>query len=274
VLTSEDLVLCSGTIRKAPLDLTVRAAARAGFQGVSVYFDEYHAARAVGWSDRDLRTFLDDQGVAVAELDGRMRWLPDDTAGPPAGEFIKAAGALGARSITVLEVSGRVVGGELPLAHAVRSFAAVCDHAAEYDLLAHIEYFPRSGIASLRTAYDIAQNANRTNGGVMVDSWHHLRGSDAGVLDPDISGLSILAIQLGDVDPTPSADLTHEMMHGRLLPGTGAGDLTSLVRALRDRGCIAPLEVEVYSDELAALDPFTVAERAMDALQYVIIGSR
>ena len=58
----------------------MRAAAAAGFDGVSLYFDEYRAARADGWSDADLRALLDDHGVAVAELDGVMRWLPDDEA--------------------------------------------------------------------------------------------------------------------------------------------------------------------------------------------------
>jgi hypothetical protein len=33
----------------------------------------------------------------------------------------------------------------------------------------------------------------------MVDSWHHLRGIDAGHFDPGIPGESILAVQLGDV---------------------------------------------------------------------------
>jgi sugar phosphate isomerase/epimerase len=108
----------------------------------------------------------------------------------------------------------------------------------------------------------------------MVDSWHHLRGIDAGHLDPGIPGESILAVQLGDVAPIPSADLAHEMMHHRLLPGTGSGDLAGLVRTLRDRGCTAPTEVEVYSDELAAFDPFAVARRAMHALRNVLIDAQ
>jgi sugar phosphate isomerase/epimerase len=72
-LDAASLVLCSGTIRRASIPTTVRAASAAGFDGVSLYFDEYRAARADGWSDADLRALLDDHGVAVAELDGVMR---------------------------------------------------------------------------------------------------------------------------------------------------------------------------------------------------------
>jgi sugar phosphate isomerase/epimerase len=273
-LGSDDLVLCSGTIRRAPLDLTGRAAAAAGFQGISLYYDEYRTARRAGWSDSDLREFLDHHDISVAELDGRMDWLPGDTGAPSTAEFVAAAAALGARSITVLEVRGRQVGGPLTLRETAAAFAAVCDRAADHDLLAHIEYFPQSGVADLRTAYEIVRTAARRNGGVMVDSWHHLRGIDAGHLDPGIPGESILAVQLGDVAPLPSADLAHEMMHHRLLPGAGVGDLAGLVRTLRDRGCTAPMEVEVYSDELAALDPFAVARRAMHALGDVLSDAR
>jgi sugar phosphate isomerase/epimerase len=270
-LGSDDLVLCSGTIRSASFDLTVRAAADAGFQGVSVYYDEYRTARSSGWTDLDLRTFMDDHGIAVAELDGRMDWLPGDTGAPSTAEFVAAAASLGARSITVLEVRGRRVGDTLALGDAASAFASVCDRAADHDLLAHIEYFPQSGVPDLRTAYEIVRAAGRGNGGVMVDSWHHLRGMDAGHFHPGFPGESILAVQLGDVGPVPSADPAHEMMHHRLLPGSGAGNLAGLVRSVRDRGCAAPMEVEVYSDELAALDPFVAARRAMHALREVLM---
>jgi sugar phosphate isomerase/epimerase len=273
-LRASDLVLCSGTVRKASFEMTAVAAAQAGFQGISLYYDEYQAARARGWSDRDLRSFLNDHGLSVAELDGPMSWLPGDASGPSAEEFITVAGMLGARSITVLEVRGRRVGHHIPLSHAALAFAAVCDLAAAHDLLAHIEYFPLSGIADFRTAYDIACQADRPNGGVMLDSWHHLRGPDAGLLDPDLPGTSILAVQLGDITTSPPADLAHEMMHGRLLPGTGAGELATLVRTLRARGCTAPMEVEVYSDELVARGPFAAARHAMEALQNVVGDTR
>jgi sugar phosphate isomerase/epimerase len=272
-LGSDDLVLCSGTIRTAPFDLTVRAASDAGFGGISLYYEEYRTARSSGWSDRDLRTFMDDHGISVAELDGRMDWLPGDTGAPSVGEFVGAAAALGARSLTVLEVRGRRMGDTLALGDVAAAFASVCDRAADHGLLAHIEYFPHSGIPDLATAYEIVRAAGRPNGGVMVDSWHHLRGVDAGRFDPGFPGGSILAVQLGDVAPVASADLAHEMMHERLLPGAGTGDLAGLVRTVRDRGCVAPMEVEVYSDELAALDPAVAARRAMDALREVLMDA-
>ena len=104
----------------------------------------------------------------------------------------------------------------------------------------------------------------------MLDCWHHLRGPDLGRVDAQVPGASILALRVSDIAPSPAADLGEEMMHHRLLPGAGAGDLPALVRELRDRGCTAPMEVEVYSDELAALDPLVAGLRAAEALRRVV----
>ena len=82
-------MLCSGTVRKASLVDTVRAASTAGFDGVSLYHREYVAAREAGWSDRALVDLLDGEGIAVAELDGTMRWLPGDGHGPSLDEFVE-----------------------------------------------------------------------------------------------------------------------------------------------------------------------------------------
>jgi sugar phosphate isomerase/epimerase len=264
-------VLCSGTIRAAPFAHTISAAGTAGFQGVSLYYNEYAIARAEGWSDADMRGLLDDNGVAVAELDGRMDWLPGDWGAPSAADFVAAAAALGARSITVLETRGRRVGTDVPLDVVVRAFAALCDRAADHGLLAHLEYFPWSGIDTFATAHEIARNADRGNGGVMVDVWHHLRGRDAGAIDFVVGCSSVLAVQVSDVATERHDDLRAEARHARVLPGQGAGDTVALLRALREQGCTAPMEVEVYSDELTRLPPAEAARRAGDALRAVLV---
>ncbi len=256
-LDQSSLVLCSGTVRDASLVDTVRAAAAAGFDGVSLYHREYVAARDAGWTDAAIVALLDGEGVALAELDGTMRWLPGDRRGPAFEEFVDVAAGLGARSITVIETEGRGVGSDLPLDVVGERFAAVCDRAAPAGLLAHVEYFPTSGVPDSSTAAAVVRAANRDNGGVLCDLWHHVRGPDAGA--PAFGDAPLLGVQVSDVASVAADDLGFEMMHGRLLPGTGVADLTGLLHALRAAGCAAPIEVEVYSDDLAARDPVDAA---------------
>ena len=76
VLSTDDLVLCGGTVRGASFRDKVDAASFAGFQGLSFYLSDYERARQDGWTDTGLGALLDDHGLAVAELDGHMDWLP------------------------------------------------------------------------------------------------------------------------------------------------------------------------------------------------------
>ena len=281
-LLEGDLVLCSGTIARAPLPEAAPIAAAAGFRGLSVYFDDYVAVRADGWTDTALRALLDDHDVSVAELDGAMRWLPGDTRGPSATEFLDVAAALGARSCTVIEVDGRGIGDragdeagdeagdDLPFVLVAESFAALCDLAAARDLLLHLEYFPVSGIRDLATAHAIAVAAGRANGGVLLDVFHHTRGPDAGRTDLGDAAARVFAVQANDVRAQPSMSLRREIMHDRLLPGEGAARAAGLLRALREHGCVAPLGVEVYSDDLHALGAAESARRAATALRAVL----
>jgi sugar phosphate isomerase/epimerase len=249
---------------------TVRAASAAGFDGVSLYHRELVAARDTGWTDGAIVSLLDGEGIAVAEVDGIMRWLPDER-GPSVEQFVAGAAALGARSVSVIETAGHRVGADVPLEVVGEAFAVVCDRTAEFGLLAHLEYFPTSGIHDVTTAAAVALAAGRANGGVLCDLWHHVRGPDAGA--PRFGAAPVLCVQVGDVAAVPSDDLVHEMMHGRVLPGRGAADVVGLVRALRAGGCTAPMEVEVYSDDLAALDPVEAARRAHTALIDVLTGA-
>jgi sugar phosphate isomerase/epimerase len=187
--------------------------------------------------------------------------------------FVDAAAALGARSVTLIETRGRRVGTEIPYDVAAEAFAAVCDRAAARGLLVHVEYFPWSGVPDLRTAYEITRRAARANGGVMVDVWHHLRGPDRGALDFGVPCASVLAVQVSDVAAAAHDDVRAEARHHRLLPGVGAGHVAELLRALRDHGCEAPIEVEVYSDDLATLDPTAAARRAAAALRDVLAAA-
>ena len=151
-LGPDDLVLCSGTIRAGTVRAHRQRRERRRFPGrVALLRRVRDRARAEGWSDADMRALLDDNGVAVAEIDGRMDWLPGDWGAPSVDRLRRrAAAALGARSITVLETRGRRVGTDIPLDVVVEAFGAVCDRAADHGLLVHLEYFPWSGIAIVR----------------------------------------------------------------------------------------------------------------------------
>jgi sugar phosphate isomerase/epimerase len=258
----DDLVLCSGTLRRGiPFAERLSAAAGAGFAGVSLWGRDYAAARTEGLRDADLRAMLADHGLVVAELDPAWWWLPgaSDVHIPPEldseevfrfgeTELFGMADALGARSVNAVDVFG----GGWDIDAAAEAFAGLCVRAAEHDLLVHIEWLPWSRIPDLATALRIVELADRPNGGLNIDAWHMVR-SGVGIDElRQLPGALILGVQLDDGPLQPEPDLVEATLHHRQLPGDGAFDLPGIVQALWHTGTTAPLGVEVFSDELHA----------------------
>ncbi len=178
------------------------------------------------------------------------------------------ADALGARSLNAVDVFG----GDWTVDDAAEAFAGLCDRAAEHDLLVHVEFLPWSRIADLATAWEIVRRADRPNGGVALDAWHWFRcasPSDVATLAA-IPGEKVVGLQLDDAPREPEPNLMVATLHDRLLPGDGAIDLVTLLRTLTAIGAVAPVGVEVFSDDLHALDPMDAARRAGDATRAVL----
>lgn len=277
MLGPEQLVLCAGTGLATNLEERLDAAAEAGFDGVSLFITDVVRAREEGLDDARLRSLLADRGLQVAELDPLLHWVPEAGLGSEAdasGEaffqhgpdaFLELADAVDARSINCALVTDA----ELPRDLVAEAFAALCDRAAEGGRLVHLEFLPWTQIPNLAAALDVVERAGRTNGGVMLDAWHHFR-SGGNAAEVRAAAPRILGVQLDDAPAGPEPDPVAETLRRRLLPGEGDIDLPALVRALRDGGCTAPLGVEVFSDRLVALPMRDAARQAADATRAVL----
>ncbi len=249
----------------------IAAAVAGGFSGISLWARDYFAAQRDGLTDADLRALLADNGIAVAELDLAWSWLPgasdihipaeldtEELFAHDEADLFRIADALGARSINAIDVFG----GDWSIDDAAVAFAGLCDRAAEHGLLVHIEFLPWSRIPNVTAAWEIVRRADRSNGGVLVDAWHFFRsGADFDGLRA-VPGERVLGLQLDDAPVAPEADLPTASLHERRLPGDGELDLPALLQTLREIGSVAPIGVEVFSDQLHALDPTEAGRRA------------
>ena len=280
MLASTDLVLCSGTL---PRDVSFRervdAAVAGGFRGISLWGRDYERARADGLSDADIRALLADHGLEVGELDPAWWWLPgaSEVHVPDAADTMKVfcyderamfaiGDAVGARSLNATDVFG----GAWSVDEAAAAFAGLCDRAGEHGLLVHLEGLPWSQIPDVRTAWEIVRRADRVNGGIVVDAWHFFRaGADFDALSA-VPGGNVLGIQLDDGPARAEENLVRATLHDRLLPGDGDFDLAALIAALREIDAVAPIGVEVFSDELHARGAVAAARAAGDATRRVL----
>ena len=273
----DDLILCSGTLRRSlPFSERLEAASAAGFTAVSLWGRDVAGAEAEGLGYADMRAMLADHGLAVAEMDPAWWWLPGaaDIRIPPEvdsedvfrfgeSELFAMAGALGARSVNAVDVFG----GDWDLDAAAEAFAGLCARAAEYGLLVHIEWLPWSKIPDLATALTVVDRAGQPNGGLNIDAWHVVRSGTALEDLGRLPGDRILGIQLCDGPLQPEDNLIEATLHHRQLPGEGQFDMDGIVAALVASGTTAPWGIEVFSDALHGLPAVDAAQAAGRALR-------
>ncbi len=270
-----DLVLCPATLGSPTLEDHVKAAADAGFAGVSLRPRQIvDATQRLGSLDA-VKRVIDDCGVQVADLDALMDWiddpdyrLPPQFAGRmvPRAEVIDLALAVDARALNVVDISG--VEREWPLMS--ESFADVCDELAGHGMSAHIEFFHGSMMKDVATTATVVDGAARPNGGILVDVFHYHRGPPDGPAQLARHASSVRMLHVSDAAAQPWSDQWAERQHGRLVPGTGAIDLVATLRTVRDGGGNPPIGVEVNNDELHAMPPLEAATRVADATRAVL----
>ena len=275
-LGADDTVLCTATMGFGSLRAFVEAASSAGFSAISLSGGDYKAARSAGMSDADIRTLLADNAIRVAELDGIVDWLrplPEEQGagygldnpffGHSQSVFFDMAGALGARSITAVDPFM----GTVPLDEMTEAFAQLCDRAADFGLLIHLEFLSWGPVPDPVTASDVVRLANRPNGGLVLDTLHLMRSGGLGSLSR-ISVEQIFATQFCDGKATSNGDPFTDAAN-RLWPGEGDFDLAAILQQIRRGGCRAPLGIEVMNDETRSMTPAAIAARAFSALQTI-----
>jgi sugar phosphate isomerase/epimerase len=131
-----------------------------------------------------------------------------------------------------------------------------------------LEFAPWTSLPDVASTWEVVRRADHPNGGLLIDTWHFFRGnSDLSVLDR-IPPTKVASIQFTDgPEKQPGMDPFDETVKLRRPPGEGAFDLVAFVHALDERGIVAPLSLEVISDEMRALDP-------RDAVRRMVHGTR
>ncbi len=273
----DDFGLCGGSVADASFRTLAECAGSAGFRYVTLWPSHFEDALASGLGVADMRSILADNGVSVSEIDPFCNWLPSalDAGGMAAhfyrfeeSDFFRIADAIGARSLNVIHA------GNAPIERSVvvDALASLCERASQHDLIVSVEFMAWTPICNLETALDIVRATGRSDCGVNVDSWHHFR---TGGSVEDLVGLDardVAAIQLSDVESEPWEDVLEETARARRMPGDGAGVARGALDAFDRIGVDAPINLEVFSDELRSFEPARAAMTLADKVRRLLGG--
>ncbi len=252
---TERLVLSHFTLdRNHPLDDRITAAAAAGFAGIGLFAGQYRQLLADGWTARRLHELLDEHGVSMLEAEALSGWgaqrasddylefeqfvweMIDEFDVP----YVQAIGPVDVRSDgTFADAAGR--------------FGALCDRAATHGATVGLEFLPFTNIVDAADALAIVEGADRPNGGVCVDIWHHERGANDLDLIRAIPPELIVGVQMSDGPPAPQSadhpiDYKDDCLRHRVPPGEGTFDVDGFVSTILDLGVDVAWDLEVCND--------------------------
>lgn len=276
-----ELILANGCLRTPDLAERCAAAAGAGFHAIGLSGREYARLRTEGHGDAELAAIVRDHGLRLTEIETIAGLAdPDPARRDDPGRARHASRELREQMYAMADAFGcrhvQAVGSFVdPLEPDVaQAFARLCDEAGEHGLLVALEFVPCTNIPDAGTALRIVTEADRANGGLCVDIWHHVRGAnDAALLDA-LPADRVVMIQLDDGPIVPRhPDFVTDTVHHRDLPGEGEFDISGFLRLLWDNGVRAPVSVEVMDDRMFALPAAEAARRIGDATRAALAAA-
>ena len=269
-LGPEDLILSRFCLRGVGFDERLRAAEAGGFAGIGLFLHDYQRLREAGRSDDDLEAQLVDHGLVLAEIECLVGWSRPD---PACDAMLDLAVHLAERfGVRHFQTYGEFEGS---LEEAAASFGRACDHVAGCGLRLALEFLPWTNVPDAGVALELVERADRPNGGLCIDTWHHYRGAADEALLRRVPAERIVSLQIDDAPREPeAATLLEDTMENRRVPGEGEFQLTEFVRWLRGTGVTAPWSVEVISNALGELPPREAVRRMGDGTRAVLARAR
>ena len=223
-----------------PFKDRVEAAARAGFKGFGLHYEDTMATqKKIGFAE--MKRILKANEIKYLEIEFLMNWYGTDEKRAESDKFRRqlfdVAGELGMRDIKVApgfhEQTANVP-------HIAAEFAKLCEEAAGYGADIVLEIMPWSNVRTIETGLEIVRTADQPNGGLLIDIWHLARGH---IPFSDIRKIPARFIKAVEVDDAPLKppvdDLWEDTIHYRELPGEGGLDGPSFSARCAPRDIIA-----------------------------------
>ncbi len=271
------LAFNGSTTQKAKLDTDIEAAAAAGFKALEIWVAKLDQYLLDWWhvpaAEQLRETFAQHniRPISVNAVEG-INFRGDQF------DLVKRRCRLLAETMKVLGCPYLVVApgmaprgtrGDEARKETVKALRALADTVTPYGVSLAFEPqgFHWSSVRTLGAAWDIVQEVNRDEVGLVLDAVHfHLSDSplsDIERLDP----AKVFLLQLDDVE-SMDKDLVGDVH--RVMPGNGVVPLGDILRKLKVIGYDGICSLELNRPALWERDPVEVAREGYNAMQRVL----
>jgi sugar phosphate isomerase/epimerase len=257
------------TLKQAGFADRLDAAAKAGFDGVGLWFaDVQRHMQERDCNLDEVRDLIDNKGLGIEEICFATPWQfvgkdGKDAAMSQCGEIFRAAATLGARC--VVAPLSRELGG---MGKAVDDLTDLCQVAEAENVRLAVEF---QGMAetfsTLASALEMVDKAGFSQAGVAIDTFHfHCGGSTLESIAAIPAG-QLLAVQVADCKDVPQKSARDE---DRTFPGDGVASLEAILQALKDTGFHGALSVEITGPAAWNRGAADTARRAFEKTRAVV----
>jgi 2-keto-myo-inositol isomerase len=269
--------LNTSTIRgqKLPIVQEVEIAARAGYQGIEPWANEFDQHVKDGHSLTDLGKLARDRGLAVADVIAFAEWIVDDDDRRRKGfeeakRVMAMAQEVGCTRLAAPPKGATEVPG-LNLFRAAERYGELCKLGESMGVTPVMEMWGFSqNVRRLGEAVLMAMESGQPKACVLPDVYHFYKGGS------DPRGVRLLgkdAIGILHVNDHPAKDRVAITDADRVYPGDGVAPLKQLFRDLRAIGYRGMLSLEVFNRDYWRQDALAVATTGLEKLRAVVRAS-
>lgn len=261
--------LNSSTIKTTAILQKIKVAGDAGYAGIELWHDDIDAYVAGGGSIKDIRSALDDAGLAVPTTIHMKDWFQ------PAGDAHVAAMDIAKRKLEQAAAVGAefsVSGpphGEADRDLGKRHYRELLELGQQFGVRPAFEYL--GFVQDLKTiddAIEIVEGCGHPNACIVLDPFHCYVGGGG---FESISKLNTNQIAVSHFNDAPAQpDPTTQRDPDRVMPGDGAIDLEGYLRALSATGYAGFLSLELFRPELWERNPAEVAVEGLQKMKSVV----
>lgn len=179
----------------------------------------------------------------VKVLDIEILRIKPDTRAVNWKAFFETGARLGAANVLC-------AGNDPDLDRLTDNFAELCEIAHPFGLSLSIEPMPWCDVSTVKGAGEIMKRVNRPNSGVLVDPIHFFRAKNSFEDIDNLPKECLKYCQMCDITkevPKDMDGILYQARNYRLSPGTGAADLTGLLKHLPG----LPISIEACNADLA-----------------------
>lgn len=246
------------------------AIARAGYDGVEIFEDDLTRFHGTA---RDVKAMTDDLGLEILALQPFRDFeaMPEPFRSQNfyrAQKKFELMHELGTKRLLICSnVSPHSINDK---ARAAADLAELGDLAKKegfsvgYEALAWGRH-----VADYYDAWDIVKQADHSNIGIILDSFHMFaRGNTLDVLRDEIPIDKIALVQVADA-PKLDMEVLYFSRHFRCFPGQGSLPVVEFIQCLRDKGFDDYLSHEIFNDEFRASSNYETAVDGLRSLKWL-----